>query len=74
LFGSFDKEKMTDALRQSKMFKGQLDVLPGQELLQYIPVGVSEAENGVLPDGSRSTRSLAKTASQPSFISSKMPL
>lgn len=49
LFGSFDKEKMTDALRQSPMFEGQLDVLPGQELLQYIPVGVSEAEQGILP-------------------------
>jgi hypothetical protein len=48
-FGSFDKEKMTDALRQSTMFEGQLDVLPGQELLQHIPIGVSEAEHGILP-------------------------
>ena len=49
LFGSFDKEKMTNALRQSTTFNGQLDVLPGPELLHYIPVGVLEAEHGILP-------------------------
>ena len=48
-FGSFDVQKMTEALRISEVSKGESDVLPGQQLLQYIPIGVQEAEHGILP-------------------------
>lgn len=48
-FGSFDIQKMTEALRLSEMSKGEPDVLQGQQLLQYIPIGVQEAEHGILP-------------------------
>ncbi|KAK3934105.1 hypothetical protein QBC46DRAFT_400657 [Diplogelasinospora grovesii] len=59
-FGSFDVQKMTEALLRSRVLKGEclrpgisvgFSVLPGEQLLQYIPIGVSEAIDGVLPAG-----------------------
>ncbi|KAK3940430.1 hypothetical protein QBC46DRAFT_385373, partial [Diplogelasinospora grovesii] len=59
-FGSFDVQKMTKALLRSRVLEGEclrsgmsvgFGVLPGEQLLQYIPIGVSEAVHGVLPAG-----------------------
>jgi hypothetical protein len=48
-FGNFDRQKVTEALRQSEMAEGKSDVLPDEQLLHYIPIGFQEVVHGVLP-------------------------